>query len=164
MIRSIDQINEGILDCDGSCRDVNFISSDRKAVANLIGWFSKNYDHISACDDEGVDVELSSFDEMLGKLSPTKSIQFGGESSRCIIDSVRVFLYIEDDSSVFVEITFFPQDIKVEEFEITSFLQLMKFWQVTVGANIGYLRYENASWKFGDTSRHSGVIYVSKNT
>lgn len=164
MIRSIGQIEEGILDCDGSCRDLNFMSSDRGAVAKLITWFSDNYNSISACDNDGIDIELNSFEETLRNLPSPKSIQIGGESSSCVIDKVQVFLYIEADGTVYIEITFFPQDIKTEEFEISSFLQLIRFWQETASADIGYLRYENASWKFGDTSQNSGVIYVSKNT
>jgi hypothetical protein len=164
MIRSIDQIREEILDCDGSCRDLNFMSSDREAVAKLIGWFSENYEAIAAFDDEGRPIGIESIGEFLGNLPLTKSIQIGGESPNCIIKKIQVFLYIEDDASVSVEVTFFPQDIKLKLFEITSFLELMLFWQQTANAHISYLRYENASWKFGDTSKSGGVIYVSKNT
>jgi len=164
MIHSISEIQEGILGCDGSCRDLNFLSSDREAVANLIRWFTEHFDCLSACDNEGVSIQLNSIWQTLKGLAPTKSIQIGGESSRCVIDKVQVFLFIEDDGTVDIEITFFPQDIKSEEFEIASFLQLIKFWHTKAGANIGYLRYENASWKYGDTSRNSGVIHVSKNT
>jgi hypothetical protein len=88
MIHSISEIQEGILDCDGSCRDLNFLSSDRECVANLIRWFTEHFDCLSACDNEGVSIQLNSFWETLKGLAPTKSIQIGGESSRCVIGKV----------------------------------------------------------------------------
>ena len=164
MIHSISQIQEGILGCDGSCRDFNLISADRVAVSELVAWFYKRFQNISANGNDGLERSSESVLETIIGLSKSSYIQIVGEGSNFIIDKFQILLCVTESGDIDVEITIFPQDIDAKSFDLDRFLGLINSWRTMANADEGDLRYENASWVHADTSRGSGVIYVSKST
>jgi hypothetical protein len=62
---------------------------------------------------------------------------------------------------VFVELTFFPQDVDKKAYSLKEFLKWLKPFLVSLNTSTYFVRYENASWKYGDTSEDSGVIFTN---
>ena len=79
------------------------------------------------------------------------------QSCACI-SHLQLFLSWESRQRFFVEVTFFPEDIAQELFSLDQFFQFLQPIVSATGVEQFYVRYENASWEFGDTSATAGVI------
>ena len=72
---------------------------------------------------------------------------------------IQLFFYWKDKSNIFVELTFFPQSINEQNYSLENFMVWLKPILVSLNTSTYYVRYENASWVYGDTSQSSGVIF-----
>ncbi|MBQ4810310.1 hypothetical protein J8M20_03140 [Pseudoalteromonas luteoviolacea] len=159
ILNSIDGITRDLFDQDGSCRDFNFKAKKLEHIVALIAWFQERYNTLSCYGDLGEFSDFSSCNTRLTTLCPSQYVQIICQDTSTLIKHIQVFLYIEDNGNIDVEISFFAQDIDRSQFELGPFLALLKTWQILAQADIGYLRYEDASWHFGDKN---DVIYISK--
>jgi hypothetical protein len=82
-------------------------------------------------------------------------------SSMGPLQNLQVFICSEEDGSPFVELTFFPDDVESGPFLRRDFIAWARQMQTHLGARRYYARYENASWRLGDTGPQSGVFLVS---
>ena len=115
--------------------------------------------HVWEAHQEAKDVPPT---ELRTHLMPPKmSAQLYAENLDMLIQQLQLYIFIEDDGQPFLEVTFSPQDVNLEPGNIDAFVSLMKAWQETLQATTFYVRYENVSWRIGDTSRYSGVIYTA---
>jgi len=78
-----------------------------------------------------------------------------------LIRNLQVFICSEEDGSPFVELTFFPDDVVPGPFLRRNFIGWAQRMQTHLRARRYFARYENASWRFGDTGAQSGVFLVS---
>ncbi|TQF70101.1 hypothetical protein [Pseudoalteromonas luteoviolacea] len=159
MLKSTDSIVEAIFDQDGSFRDFNFIAADIEQTMALVGWFEKHFSSVSCLSSLGAASNSSTQLASLTKLKPTNYAQIVCEGTSFFISHIQLFLCVLDSGLVDIEISFCPQDVNQEKFELSAFFKLMKTWQSLARADVGYLRYEDGSWEYGDT--HS-IIYISK--
>ncbi|MCF2859170.1 hypothetical protein L1286_16930 [Pseudoalteromonas sp. SMS1] len=159
MLKSTDSIVEALFDQDGSFRDFNLIAANIEQAMVLVGWFEKHFRSLSCLssleDNTGFSTRLTH----LITLKPTQYAQIICKDTSIYISHIQVFLYALDDGQIDVEISFSPQDINKDMFELSAFLKLMKTWQTLAHSDVGFLRYEDGGWKYGDAQ---GVIYVSK--
>lgn len=85
-------------------------------------------------------------------------ILLNGQSS--ILTHLQVFISAGAGEPLFVEFTFFPQDLipRIGLFDAST------SWASALCATLGgthyWVGYENASWEFGDASPTSGVFLV----
>ena len=60
---------------------------------------------------------------------------------------------------IITEVTFFPNDISKKDFKLDIFLNWLRPILFALETNEYFVGYDNASWKYGDTGNHSGVIF-----
>lgn len=157
----LNDIQEALLDEDGTLRDVNFDGSNWEGVSRLIGILLKSFNECTATDSEG----REGFDLKLE--SSLEVAQDGGylhlvfKNGSGFTSHLQVFITREDDGSPFVELTFSPNDVERTQNLATDFLEWANEMRKHLGARRYFARYENASWRIGDTSHGSGVFFVS---
>lgn len=145
---------------DGSCRDMTFSALTEEQTRNLLDWLCESYAELEVEAYNSEDTE-----EILPKdffESAYQSMRIMARGSKTVIEIIQLYVYVENDGSYFAELTFFPEDIK----NTNDLLDKMNSWLDIIDSKVNpskyYLRFENASWKFGDVSKYSGVICWKK--
>lgn len=73
---------------------------------------------------------------------------------------LQVFVFLEEDGSPFVELTFFSEDVvRTRDIE-RDFIGWVEGLRITLKARRAFARYVGAGWVFGDTGQDSGVFLV----
>lgn len=152
-----------ITDKDGSCRDINFDGANWTGVESFIEKIADLYSSLKCqvwqFNEEANEVGCK---DMLKNLKMSgASAQIYAEDISNILQQLQIFIFTEDNNQPFLELTFFPQDVNLEPGNIDAFINLVQDWNDILKATKFFVRYENASWKFGDESKYSGVIYTS---
>jgi hypothetical protein len=152
-------IEEQVIDIDGSCRDVNFPDIDRPEAIALVSQAQTNCELKNATDSEGTGISVT---EIIARLSSSEAETIVSYwTCQGLISHVQLFFSWGKGSKVFVELTFFPQDVDKKAYSLKEFLKWLKPFLVLLNTSTYFVRYENASWKYGDTSEDSGVIFTN---
>jgi hypothetical protein len=150
-----------LLDIDGSCRDINFEAPTWAGIKKLITLLEADFKSTTSSDTHGHE---------LGKpFSENFSLPArNGEYARMcfnegegLITDIQVFVCTEENSVPFIELTFFPDDLRQSPTLEADFVAWAEELRLTLESQRYYVRYENASWQFGEISPHSGVFLVS---
>ena len=155
-------VESQIIDDDGSCRDINFPDvTSPKAIAllELIKSFCTLDD---ASNNTGDKLDVSQLENSIASL-PSDSITSRWSSSR-LIKHLQLFFSWDNADKVFIEITFFPNDVDRQSFSLVAFQDWLGPILKSLDTTEYYVRYENASWKYGDTGKYSGVIISNAST
>jgi hypothetical protein len=150
------EIEEQIIDEDGSCRDVNFPEVNKNEAVALLKHMAGFCVLYSATDSEGNQLAVEDIARHLSSTATGTIASYW--QSQGLISQLQIFLAWKDWSDIFVELTFFPQDVDRQNYSLESFLAWLRPILVALKTDTYYVRYENASWKYGDTSEFSGVI------
>lgn len=158
----LQNIQELVLEHDGHCRDVSLRTDDRVSAFELLKWFIEKYEIISSfkcVDGYFKRIEQNDYHNYILTIREADTLELCFRNPAETIQELQFYLLSENENTVFVEITFFPKDILLEKFNASELLATISEWRKLCDANDIYLRGEYASWKYGDVSKHSGVIY-----
>lgn len=152
------QAEEWILDCDGSSRDVTFTPTTKCAVVAFLKSLFSQYVVSSAFDNNGVDrlPQLQADDPLQGIDGYIHIVMTDGDG---MIPNLQLF--IDEDREIrqhCLEVSFFPNDIDAQQFNIGDFRTLIDAWNAMLKSDDYFVRYENASWDLYDPNG-LGVIY-----
>lgn len=151
------EIEEQVIDIDGSCRDINFPDVGRSEALTLLNHLKTSYKLKNANDSEGIEISTK---EIIDRVSSYDNETISSYwLCQGLVSQVQVFLSWTNDSKIFVEITFFPQDVDSKRYTLEAFLEWLKPFLVSLNTSDYFVRYENASWNYGDSSEASGVIF-----
>ena len=163
MIRDIGQIEKEILDRDGSCRDVDIEEVSFERAKDVVESLKQVYQVTSAVNSGGEDVEESIKEGKIHELFKNRpnSIHATFENEMALVSHMQLYLFWDQSEKVSVEFTFFPESV-VGSFSFSLFDQFITRFVAASGSSEYFVRYENASWKYGDLSPEGGVIYHGK--
>lgn len=150
-------IEEQLLDVDGSCRDINFPDTDYSKAIALLKLIVSFSDLESAFDKEGQELSIEGIERNL--LSIRQDAIISCWKCKGIISHIQLFFSWIKRAEVFVELTFFPDDVDKINFSIHKFLNWLRPILLALDTDEYFVRYENVSWKYGDTSEYAGVIF-----
>ncbi len=71
----------------------------------------------------------------------------------------QCFMHVDSDGP-FLELTFFPDDVLRDRDPLQSVVHFLRDLCSDTSVTQYFVRYENASWTFGDTTSMSGVIFT----
>ncbi|MDY6970665.1 MAG: hypothetical protein SVR08_18725 [Spirochaetota bacterium] len=152
-----------ITDNDGSCRDINFTGVKWMSVEAFINKLFDSYSSVKIqlthSGKETTEVEFRDFIDDIKKNDTSANIY--AEDTNNTIQQLQMYIFTDSNGQPFIELTFFPQDLNLSAERIDEFLSLIEEWKDILEATKFFVRYENMSWKLGDTSKYSGVIYTS---
>lgn len=139
---------EAIFRTDGSMRDITFTPVPPRNLASLIERFKAEFTLMHASDREGDDIrEQILSDSLAFTNSPEQSLRSSWESVSHPLSAIQLFIYWpEPDGSAFVELSFHPEDLVRERFDLPGFIKLLDTWSDILGAANYFLREENMSW------------------
>jgi hypothetical protein len=155
-------LETSLLDRDGSCRDLNFEAPTWSGVMDLVASLEKSYHSMSATDSDGHAIP----DPL--PVSVVTAAKSGGYVHGMFnggpppIKNLQAFIAQNEDGSPFVELTFFPEDVEPGQSLRLDFIAWADSLRILTQARRYCVRYENASWQFGDTGPRSGVFLVSE--
>jgi hypothetical protein len=160
-MRELHDIVTSLVKADGSCRDVNFEGPSWDGVTDLLRSLEASFQECSATDQEGRELTrpLAASVLRLARDGGFVYLIFGLGSG--IIKRFQVFVSAEEDGSPFIEFSFYPNDVERTQELRRDFIEWADAMQRHLRARRYFARYENASWRFGDTSSTSGVFLVS---
>ena len=145
-VRELSDIVTSLLDRDGSCRDLNFGGAEiRGGVKDLLVSLESAFGEISGTDQEGNDLPGPLGDSVLAVEENRGQVRLIFNAGVGLIRNLQVFICSEEDGSPFVELTFFPDDVKPGPFLRRNFIALAQQMQTHLRARRYYARYENAS-------------------
>lgn len=151
---------ECLLDQDGSCRDINFETPTWLGVFRLVSQLETQF--TSVC------LGTSTFTEFQDAASAMSHVQSDGGHAQLLfregngfLAELQLFVSVEEDGTPFVEITFFPKDVIPMPSLSSAFITWVREAREALYSCRSFVRYENASWTFGDLGPNSGVFIVS---
>jgi len=149
-------------DLDGAARDITFTPVSRKSVARFFEALAAAFTLKHAFNSEGEDVTQRIAAGELAEHSSTEngSVHTSWISDSHVISALQAFVcWPEAGDRLFLELTFFPEDLVAERFDLEDFINEIERWAEILGASDYFVRYENASWKEGDPDAPD-VIYA----
>jgi hypothetical protein len=160
-VREISDIVTSLLDRDGSCCDLNFEGPTWAGANALLDSLQSAFGEVSGTDHEGNVLTAPFRDSVLAVAENSGYLHLIFNAGTGLIRNLQVFICSEEDGSAFVELTFFADDVESGPFLRRDFIAWAEQMRMHLGARRYYARYENASWRFGDTGPQSGVFLVS---
>ena len=151
-----------LLDVDGSCRDVTFEAPTWTGVQQLLSELQESFETVTATGSDGRTVLGPLSTDVVAMAQRRGSVRIVLNNGRGPVRHLQAFVSSDDGESPFVELTFFPDDLKRAESLGRDFIAWVSSMQVLLQARRYYVRYENASWQFGDIGPQSGVFLVSR--
>lgn len=137
----------GLRERDGACVDINFAECiPREAARALLAVVAGEWMSVAATDQEGKPVAPADLALRLDADEGALTTQWRGG---LLIENVQLFLFWEAGEGVFAELTFFPDEIVDDAFDMSAFLALLGRMVAASGSGEYYVRRENASWRHG---------------
>ena len=156
-----DEWEEDLRNIDGgSCRDINLSEYlSREATLALLEVISSEWTLSSATDVlAGLQVSESDISKHVGIGKGALSTLWSGGS---FLSHLQCYLCWNPDEGegVFSELTFFPEKIIGNDLFVHKLMGFIRLLLAATHSADYYVRYENVSWRHGDTSLYSGVIF-----
>ena len=158
---NIREIEKQIIEIDGSCRNINFYVPQKNYLINLLKFLMDQYRFLSVAKSDGNKISIDNEDCKLDELVSfyNEHINLLLENKNQVIKNPQFFISRGESEDYYLEITFFPNDINRDKFTFIIFVEWLSQILKCGNSKEFYVRYENSSWKYGDSSDDSGVIY-----
>ena len=149
-------VETALLDCDGSCRDINFAEGiSTSGAIDVLGFLASSWTMVRSMTSEGDEVANAELQGYLRKASGSLSTIWNGGHNP---EHIQAYFHWDEPERVFCEITFFPQDFDGETFKLTDFLSMVSKFALAARSTEYYLRYEDASWRHGQDEKDSVIL------
>lgn len=153
---------ESLLDDDGTCRDLTFECPTWSGVHALLAALEATCGDASGLDEQGesLDGQLAESAVAAARSGRHVNLAFGNCSGP--VRNLQAFVCAEKNGTPFLEITFSPADVARSKTLRSDFVAWAAKLQSLLEARRFYARYENVSWRLGDTQPGAGVFWVGE--
>ena len=161
-MRELEEVANCLLDSDETTRDITFTPVAAERIRAFVNSLLQAYETVMARDADSNDITSLFKNELQSDslCTPAGYIHAVLKGSKQLIPALQVFIdWPMDRKGYGLELSFFPEDIDASSFQIDAFLSLVAQWNVVLGADDYFVRYENASWDWYDANG-LGVIYT----
>jgi len=148
-----------LLDCDGSCRDINFAENiSTTGAIGVLERLESSWALTQAMTGDGNEIPSTALQSTLRQSTGSLSTVWSGGLNP---EHIQAYFYWVEPDRVFCELTFFPQDFDSQTFSLLGFLAMLRDLTIAARSDEYYLRYEDASWRHGEHEK-DGVILSDK--
>jgi hypothetical protein len=143
---------------DRTFRDVNFKVATTHGAKGVFSLISAMFALKHAQDDDGnepPDIDAI-YSELESKQAGSIFSVWTGEAKW--VAQIQVFMSW-DMRGYDCEVSISPNDIEEDIFTMELFAEFLQSLLKAAGSEEYYVRYENVSWRFGDCSEDSGVVF-----
>jgi hypothetical protein len=152
-------VEAALLDCDGSCRDINFAENiSTSGAIGILELLESSWTLAQAMTGEGDEVPSTVMQSILRQPNGSLSTVWRGGRNP---EHIQAYFHWVETDRVFCELTFFPQDFDSQTFTLLGFLSVLRNLAIAARSDEYYLRYEDASWRHGEHEKE-GVILSDK--
>jgi hypothetical protein len=160
MIKLFD-VEESLLDWDGTARDVNFEAPTWTGVGNLLARLERSYRLSRIEDHEGKEVASPLPASVVATAKNGGYIHLVFRDGPAPIKHLQVWVEQHDNGSPFVELTFWPDDLEPSESLGQDFITWAESMRKLLQARRFFARYDSQGWELGDIRPNEGVFFVS---
>lgn len=152
--------SRSVLDVDGSCRDINFEGLTWAGATSIMQWLIDNSANVTADNEEKKPIESLQTGKRVCDIARTTGVcHISLRDTDGLFSQTQAFICPDSDFA-FVELSFFPEDIISDQYSLERLVAFLDNLKMIGRAANYFVRYENASWRVGDTSNDSGVIFT----
>jgi hypothetical protein len=151
------KIEKYLADKDGSLRDINIGHLNKNNVVNFLKWYAQNYNVCHVIDKDGKEVESILQDNVFENEDDFYLLLNGRGKENVLIKDLNAFITLESKGVYEIELDFSP-----DAYSYDAFVTFLKSILKHVKTKEFYVKYENVSWQYGDTSSDSGVIFCHR--
>ena len=150
------RVETALLDCDGSCRDINFAECiSTSGAIDVLRVLASSWTLVQAMTGEGDDIAKAELQGNLRQASGSLSTVWNGGSNP---EHIQAYFHWDEPDRVFCEITFSPQDFDGKTFKLIDFLSMLSKLTLAARSAEYYVRYEDASWRHGQHEKDSVIL------
>src|SRR5471032_1395988 len=150
------RVETALLDCDGSCRDISFTEDiSTSAAIDVLAYLALSWTMVRSITSEGDEIANAELLAYLRKTYGSISTAWNGGNNP---EHIQAYFHWDEPEKVFCEITFSPQDIHSETFNILDFLSTLSKLTLAACSTEYYVRYEDASWRQGQHEKESVIL------
>lgn len=150
------RVEAALLDCDGSCRDINFAECiSTSGAIDVLGLLASSWTLTRATSVEGDEIDSAELERNFRLVSGSLSTVWTGGRNP---EHIQAYFHWLEPDRVFCEITFFPCDFDDETFTLLGFLSMLSKLTLAANSDEYYLRYEDASWRHGQYEKDSVIL------
>lgn len=150
------RVEAALLDCDGSCRDINFAEYiPTSGALSILEFLASSWTFSQAMTSGGEKIIKEELQGILQQASGSLSTVW---NCGCNPEHIQAYFHWDAPDRVFCELTFFPQDFNGETFTCVGFLSLLNKLVLAAHSDEYFLRYEDASWHHGQKNKNSVIL------
>ena len=161
-MKELYDLEECLLDDDGSCRDITYKESTWPGVKDLVTHLCTSYGTFHCADNNGK--ELKSLDEILDHLAnikTTASFALHLDNYDELINWLNVFVFLNNDDTPSIELSFSPRNInKVYDLR-KKFIIWANEKKSILQASLYVVGYESSFSQFEDIQPETGIFFIS---
>jgi hypothetical protein len=131
---------------DGSCRDINLFGVTRVGAERLLTWITSQFDsHVGDAYPSRNEVQPIEAANFAGPMDAGYSVQGVWERGSRLFDQLQYYVVPQPEGDWFVELTFFPQDIRLDGSVAPLTTWLQNALSVATASGV-IVRFDNASF------------------
>lgn len=154
-------VEEGLTHVDGGCRDANWFGLNVDGVVAIFEYLVERYTERTINIYEGDEVFQGNSQEAVKALRQRKTVQAYLDGGPKELSQIQFYGYHDEkEPSWFVELTFFPQDVALEN-GLGAVLQHFETMREASGASGWLIRVENASFDADWSKRNDQQVIVT---
>ncbi len=153
-------IESCILEGDGSCRDITMDDVDVQRAREIVSFLLRTYTLTRSINREGEELAFGASIALVEAefLKTENTLLIYMESGTELISRLQITLHWQNLQEVSWELTIFPEVVR-RPFSLKLFKEFLDPILIIAQPEMYFVRYENGSWRYGDTSKEGGVIY-----
>ena len=154
----LNRFRDALINTDGTARDINFTPL---TLADCCGVVKSIFSHAaegSVFDGHGNAVSCDA-EIFLSTGISTRSVHAELTNVSRTFTELQCFLCFDDDSP-FLELTFFPEHVSHHNDALSEIVGFLSNIIRDTDVSEYFVRYQNESWRFGDSTPGSGVIFT----
>ena len=157
-LTDFDDFRDGLLDTDGSCRDVNFHPLTLVDCSTIVHRVFAVASDCTAYDSNGVPLrfDAAAFVDSAARI-PSAHAALSNVAG--LFAHLQCFAGVDDDGA-FLELSFFPDDFTYCGDPLFAIVRFLNSLCADTSVAEYFVRYENAGWTFGATGFGTGVIFT----
>lgn len=131
---------------DGSCSDVNLFGVTRAGAERLLEWITSQFDsHVGDAYPSREEVEPIEAANFADPMNAGYSVRGAWERGSGLFGQLQYYVVPQHEGEWFVELTFFPQDIRLDGSVAPLTTWLQNALSVAMASGV-MVRFENASF------------------
>jgi hypothetical protein len=141
--------------------DVNFERPTWEALQGFLNTLIDSFREYTALNEDGEEVSLTNPQTIVFLKPGPHYVHVVFEGGTGVMKRLQLYMGAEEDGALFVELTFWPENLGETQALRTWFLEWGSRLCTALGARRWFARESSVGWEMGDTRVRSGLFFAS---